>query len=175
MNDSAMRFTLLGRWLWLALFAALATAGLSGCNKKEPPKFVSITFHVEGEPTLPASMVTRLQRAQGNDALLVRRKPEFVGLEVTGVDLRGEGRDQYLLLSLSAQASQRLYNASVSNRGKFLFMVTDGVPVAYRKLDRVLNESILPMWVDLPVDQYETFLADLQQSIQRAQEIANEN
>ncbi|MGF1485184.1 MAG: hypothetical protein ACFBZ8_12565 [Opitutales bacterium] len=169
-----MRFEKSVHWgAWL--LAGLIAFALAGCNRKEPPKYVSVTFHVEGSSSLPASMVSRLSRTQGDDTVLIRRKPEFVGLDVVGIELRGEGDDQYLLVALSPMGSQRLYNASISNRGSFLFMVADGVPVAYRKLDRVLNDGIVPMWMDLPPDQYETFSEDLQQSIRRAQEIANKN
>jgi hypothetical protein len=161
------------------LFVLLACLGallvLPGCNRKEPPKYALITFHVETDSKMPSGMVQRLNLPGSGRTVVVKRSPEFTSLHIAGLDVRGEGRNQHLVLGLTSLGAQRLYTASASNRGKYLFLVADGVPMAYRKLDRVLNEGVLPLWLAGPEEQYETLAADLRQSIVRANEIAESN
>ena len=135
--------------LWIAWIGLLCLACLPACQSNAVPRdytTLSARFFLEaanadGTPvTLPQSGVR----------LSVNAKPVLTEGDIVNVELVQVDLGKCLLVQLTPSATRDFYRISVAHQGRRLVMVVNGSALGARRLDGVITNGVVYMFVEVP-------------------------
>ena len=152
----------------LGLLVALG-AGCATTDLDYEPKVTR--FFIESNPREGHSqaMVLPLSKV----SIPVNPKPVLSELDVVGVDLVRVDLGLCLSFKLTAAAARDLYRLSVNNLGQRLVLTINGYPVGVRLMDSPLSFGEVLIFVEIPDDQLDQLVADLQGTATDVQKAIN--
>lgn len=132
--------------LLLAMVMGWAGSGCQSAAKLRDFSVVPARFHLEaagtdGIPvTLPRSGV----------GVIVNPKPVLTETDIANVELVRVDLGQCLLFQLTPVAARDFYRLSATHQGRRLVVLLDGVAVGARRLDGVIANGGIFMFVEIP-------------------------
>lgn len=146
----------------MAVLGLAVLCGLgAGCVSTNPDYEPKVTrFFVESNPRegYRQAMVLPLSKV----SIPVDPKPVLSELDIIGVDLVRVDLGLCLDFKLTPAAARDLYRLSVNNLGQRLVLTINGLPVGVRLMDSPLSYGGIMIFVEIPDDQLEELVADLQ-------------
>jgi hypothetical protein len=152
---------LLRALIFLTGLACLATA--AGCSSTAKPrdfKPVAVRFFLEsssgdGTPvSLPKSGVN----------LIVNPKPVVTEGDIVNVELVKVELGQCLLFQLTPAATRDFYRLSVTHQGRRVVLVLDNVALGARRMDGVITNGSVFIFVELPDGELPALVENLKKS-----------
>ena len=149
-------------WLLMSLGAAVAGA-LGGCQSTAAPRDYKTTWarfflesgSADGTPlTLPQSGVH----------LTVNSKPVISEGDIANVELVQVDLGKCLLFQLTPTAARDFYRLSVTHQGRRVVLVVDGTPLGARRIDGVIANGSIFVFVEMPESEMPAFVENLKKS-----------
>lgn len=149
--------------LWIALPGIIALWSASGCQSSSAPKdhtTMSARFFLEaanndGTPlTLPQSGVR----------LSVNSKPVITEGDIVNVELVQVDLGKCLLVQLTPSATRDFYRLSVAHQGRRLALVVNGKALGARRIDGVITNGVIYVFVELPDGELPKLVDNLKKS-----------
>lgn len=148
------------RLLQLGLTVLLCVA--AGCHSTSKPKDYKPTWarfflesRGEGTPIL---------LPQSGVRLTVNSKPVISEGDIVNVDLVQVELGRALMFTLTNSAARDLYRLSASNQGRRLVVVVNGDPLGARRIDGVIGDGIVYVFVEVPESAMPALVEDLKRS-----------
>jgi hypothetical protein len=160
----------LRRFLPCLTALALAWAGLilAGCasNKELPDKLITFDFQtVDPQAGLPLVMpISGIQYHY-----ITKSGPNEVDLD--GVQIVNVQDISCLLFSFSDAGLRKLARETALHQGLKLFTFVNGHPIGVTPITRPINDGQLYVFVEIPEDQLQSYVKDLQDSITRIKQL----
>jgi len=150
----------------LLLCALLALAGCSSEPKpeKREVKPVIVRFFLESGP---AEEGTILHLPVSRVAIKVNPKPVLTEYDITSVNLARLDLGWCLVFKLTPAARRDFYRMSLAVQGQRVVLTLNGQPAGALRLDQVVSDGNLPMFVELN----DAELPDLADRIRKTSEI----
>ena len=150
-------------WGGFSLLAVICGLMMTGCRSTPKARDftpVAVRFHLEaagldGTPvTLPRSGV----------GVIVNPKPVLTEGDVVNVELVRVDLGQCLLFQLTPSAARDFYRLTGSHQGRRLVVVLDGVALGARRIDGVIANGGIFMFVELPDEELAAVVEKLKRS-----------
>ncbi|MEZ5278276.1 MAG: hypothetical protein R3F07_17980 [Opitutaceae bacterium] len=149
------------RWTATArIILAGMLVGVAGCatTPDYEPKVTRV--FVEANPLEGYSQVLVLPLSKVS--IPIDPKPVLSELDIVGVDLVRVDLGLCLDFRLTPAAGRDLYRLSVNRMGRRLVLTINGVPVGVRLMDRPFSYGSIMFFVEIPNDELDKLVADLQ-------------
>jgi hypothetical protein len=130
----------------LAMVMALAAGGCHSASNSRDFSVVPARFHLEAAGTdgIP------LKLPRSGVGVVVNPKPVLTETDIANVELVRVDLGQCLLFQLTPVAARDFYRLSVTHQGRRLVVLLDGVMLGARRLDGVIANGGIYMFVELP-------------------------
>jgi hypothetical protein len=131
------------------LCALLTLVGCSSTSKPEERevKPVIVRFFLQA---LPGEDAVTLTLPVTRAAVNVNPKPVLTEYDITTVSLARVERGWCLVFKLTLAAQRDFHRMSVARQGQQLAVTFNGQPVGALRLDRVVSDGNLPIFVEVP-------------------------
>jgi len=151
-----MRRLLLGTWC-----AGLMLIG-SGCQTKAPLDYTatSARFFLESA----SGDGTPVMLPQSGVRLTVNSKPVITEGDIVNVELVQVDLGKCLLIQLTPTATRDFYRLSVTHQGRRLVMTINGDTAGARRLDGVITNGVIYVFVEVPDADLPTLVNNLKKS-----------
>jgi hypothetical protein len=157
-----------------ALAGLLFTAGCNSKTEKKDFETVIARFLIEADEgdafatvTLPVSGVQ----------IAVNNRPAVTEFDFTGVQLAKGDLGQFLVFTLTPDATRDVYRVTATNQGKRLVLFINGTAVGARMIDRPFNTGTITVYPAIPdqdlpelVKNMDATSADMQKKLAKAKQ-----
>jgi len=136
-------------WVSRSLLAVVVGVTLAGCGstaKKRDFTPVAVRFHLEAA----GLDGTPVQLPRSGVGVIVNPKPVLTEGDVVNVELVRVDLGQCLLFQLTPSAARDFYRLTGSHQGRRLVVVLEGVALGARRIDGVIANGGIFMFVELP-------------------------
>lgn len=99
----------------------------------------------------------------------LEKDPVVSEFEIINVDLVKVDLGLALLIQVSEKGGRGLYRASVTHNGSRVILMINGIPVGARRLDGAISDGKLYTFVELPDDELEELVIDMNKTIMKIQ------
>lgn len=147
---------------WLSALALVCLWGGGGCQSAPPRDYTSLSArffleaaNVDGTPvTLPQSGVR----------LSVNSKPVITEGDILNVELVQVDLGKCLLVQLTPSASRDFFRLSATHQGRRLVMTVNGDAIGARRIDGVITNGALFVFVEVAEDKLPALVDNLKKS-----------
>lgn len=155
----------------LALAAAAFAMVLTGCSgSKSDLKPMRLYLQVNDTGAM-AARGSRMMRMPDGMTFYVKSDPVILERHINNVDLvRVANGRLALLFYLNDEGASALYRTSASERGRFMILEYNGLPIGERMLDTVINDGRYFTFVNMPEEDMEELVLDMRENIAKTQE-----
>jgi hypothetical protein len=149
--------------LWIVL-AGLVACGLgAGCQSAAQPRdYTTLTARFFLESAQADG--TPLMLPQSGVRLSVNSKPVITEGDIVNVELVQVDLGKCLLIQLTPSATRDFYRISVAHQGRRLAMVVNGNALGARRLDGVITNGVLYVFVEVPENELPALVDNLKKS-----------
>jgi hypothetical protein len=150
--------------LWVPALIVVWTLCQGGCQSAAAPKdyttmlprfFLESTSGGDGTPVmLPQSGVK----------LTVNSRPVITEGDIVNVELVQVDLGKCLLVQLTPSATRDFYRISVAHQGRRLVLFVNGNPLGARRLDGVITNGVIYVFVEIPELEMPAFVDNLKKS-----------
>src|ERR1043165_1818824 len=148
----------------LSLLTVVALwVGAVGCQSTAKPKDytpVSARFFLESSN----ADGTPVMLPQSGVRMTVNSKPVITEGDIINVELVQVDLGKALLVELTPTASRDFYRLSVTHQGRRLVLVVDGKALGARRIDGVITNGVVYVFVEMPETEMPVFVENLQKS-----------
>jgi hypothetical protein len=149
--------------LWGAICAGSLLAGALGCQSAAVPRdytAMSTRFFLEAAN----ADGTPVMLPQSGVRLSVNSKPVITEGDIVNVELVQVDLGKCLLIQLTPSATRDFYRLSVTHQGRRLVMTIDGETVGARRLDGVITNGVIYVFVEKPDAELPALVNNLKKS-----------
>jgi len=149
-----------GLILLFSLACLLAASGCSSTAKPRDFKPVSLRFFLESS----SNDGTPVSLPQSGVNLIVNPKPVITEGDVVNVELVKVELGQCLLFQLTPTATRDFYRLSVTHQGRRVVLVLDNVALGARRMDGVITNGSVFIFVERPESELPALVENLKKS-----------
>lgn len=149
-----------GLILLFSLACLLAGSGCSSTAKPRDFKPVSLRFFLESS----SNDGTPVSLPQSGVNLIVNPKPVITEGDVVNVELVKVELGQCLLFQLTPTATRDFYRLSVTHQGRRVVLVLDNVALGARRMDGVITNGSVFIFVERPESELPALVENLKKS-----------
>lgn len=161
--------TFRSRRLVIAFVVLTFSVLLNGCG--EDPKYIIRFYIEENEKMAAGAFVQYVKMPMSESEIAVNSTPVIFEGDIQNVYLaenRMLGRG--ILFEFKPRAARRLYELSISKRGKLIVATSNHEPFAVSRLEMPVQNGRLFMYAEMEPSMLEQYVKDIQQSIQAVQD-----
>ena len=136
---------------------------VAGCASSAKPKDyqpVTARFFLESSN----SDGTPLMLPQSGVRMTVNPKPVITEGDIINVELVQVDLGKCLLVQLSPSASRDFYRLSVTHQGRRLVFLVNGDPLGARRIDGVITNGVVYVFIEIPEPEMPAFVENLKKS-----------
>lgn len=146
---------------WLALAGLWACCG--GCQSASAPKDYTPTsarFFLESG----SGDGTPVMLPQSGVRLALNSKPVITEGDIVNVELVQVDLGKCLLVQLTPTATRDFYRLSVAHQGRRLVLLVNGAPLGARRIDGVITNGAIFVFVEVPESELPALVDNLKKS-----------
>ena len=145
------------------LFLLAGMVGLAGCQSKSPPKdYTPTSARFFLESATADGMPQKLP--QSGVHISVNSQPVIVETDILNVELVQVELGRCLLFQLTSSASRDFYRMTATHQGRRLVLLIDNMAFGARRIDGVIANGALFVFVEMPEADLPALVHNLKKS-----------
>lgn len=159
----------------VSILLAFVLCGFTGCATPPPPKSAELApmvarFYLE---TAPGEIAVSAQLPQSGVSLGVAPKPVFSEFDINNAEVAHVELGLCVLVQLTSAAKRDLYRLSVQAQGRRLVLSLNGAMLGVHRIDRAMDDGVIPVFLEIPDEQLPGFVAQLKSTAAEMARVAN--
>jgi hypothetical protein len=137
--------------------------GLTGCHSAPPPAFEPLVARLYLEVP-PGQSGARIQLPISGVTITVQEKPVFTEYDVRNAEVAQVELGRCLMLELTSAAARDLQRLSAARQGQRLVLFLNGAAVGARRLDQVIADGVILVFLETPENDLAAQVARLKRT-----------